>query len=123
MTGKQFAAKVGDGKVLFPQAKGSMRSIQQQFVKLGQVINLPVYETIKKNDGEMPQADILVFTSPSNVEAWFERFTISKTQKVVAMGDATANALRQHNIHGCGQPDTFDDSGLARAVFSISSSN
>ncbi|MBK6988855.1 MAG: uroporphyrinogen-III synthase [Bacteroidetes bacterium] len=71
----------------------------------------------------MPQADILVFTSPSNVEAWFERFTISKTQKVVAMGDATANALRQHNIHGCGQPDTFDDSGLARAVFSISSSN
>lgn len=123
MTGKQFAAKVGDGKVLFPQAKGSMRSIQQQFVKLGQVINLPVYETIKKNDGEMPQADILVFTSPSNVEAWFERFTISKTQKVVAMGDATANALRQHNIHGCGQPDAFDDAGLARAVFSISSSN
>lgn len=123
MTGKQFAAKVGNGKVLFPQAKGSMRSIQQQFVKHEQVIDLAVYETLKKNDGDMPVADILVFTSPSNVEAWFERFTISKSQKIVAMGDATANALRQHNIHGCGQPDTFDDAGLARAVFSISSSN
>ena len=121
MTGKQFAAKVGSAKVLFPQAKGSMRSIQQQFVKREQVIDLPVYETIKKNDGIMPQAEILVFTSPSNVEAWFEKFIINRNQKVVAMGDATANALRQHNIHGCGQPDTFDDAGLARAVFSISS--
>jgi hydroxymethylbilane synthase len=123
MTGKQFASKVGSGKVLFPQAKGSMRSIQQQFVKPGQVIDLPVYETIKKNEGEMPVADILVFTSPSNVEAWFERFTISPKQKVVAMGDATANALRQHRIIGCAQPDSFDDAGLARAIFSISSND
>lgn len=123
MTGKQFAAKVGNGKVLFPQAKGSLRSIQQQFVKSDQVLDLPVYETIKRNTGEIPKADILVFTSPSNVEAWFEKFTINKNQKVVAMGDATANTLRQHNIIGCGQPDTFDDAGLARAVFSISSSH
>ncbi len=121
MTGKQFAAKVGSSKVLFPQAKGSMRSIQQQFVKGEQVIDLPVYETIRKNSGDMPDAEILVFTSPSNVEAWFERFKIRKDQKVVAMGDATANALRQNNFIGCGQPDTFDDAGLARAVFSISS--
>lgn len=123
MTGKQFAAKVGSAKVLFPQAKGSMRSVQQQFVKDGQAIDLAVYETIKKNDGTKPEAEILVFTSPSNVEAWFEKFTISKDQKVVAMGDATANALRQNNVIGCGQPDTFDDAGLARAVFSISSNN
>ena len=112
---------MGNGKVLFPQVKGSLRTIQQQFVKHDQVIDLPVYETIKRNDGDMPQADILVFTSPSNVEAWFERFTISKDQKVVAMGDATAHVLSQHNIHGCAKPDTFDDAGLARAVFSISS--
>ena len=34
MIGKQFAAKAGSEKVLFPQAKGSLRSVQQQFVKL-----------------------------------------------------------------------------------------
>ena len=123
MIGKQFASKVGDSKVLFPQAKGSMRSIQKQFVKREQVIDLPVYETIRKNDGDVPEAEILVFTSPSNVEAWFERFKIRRDQKVVAMGDATANALKQYHVIGCGQPDTFDDAGLARAVFSISSTN
>lgn len=120
MTGKQFASRVGSGKVLFPQAQGSMRSIQQQFVKAEQVIDLVVYETKKKNDGNMPVADMFVFTSPSNVEAWFERFTISPEQKIIAMGDATANALRQFGVRKLTKPDTFDDAGIVRAVFGMS---
>lgn len=120
MTGKQFAALVGNGTVVFPQAKGSMRSIQQQFVRKNQVVDLPVYETVKLNDAPVPAASIMVFTSPSNVEAFFERNTLSKEQAVVAMGDATAAALREHHIHHPGMPDTFDEAGLARAVFGVS---
>lgn len=120
MTGKQFASLAGSSKVLFPQAKESMRSIQQQFVKQENVLDLVVYETLKKNHGAMPQADIIVFMSPSNVEAWFENYTFQKKQKAIAMGDATANALRKHNIIPSAQPDTFDDTGLARAVFGAS---
>lgn len=123
MTGKQFAAKVGSDVVLFPQAKGSLRSIQQQFVKPEQVIDLVVYETLKKNSGEQPEADILVFTSPSNVEAYLEKFTIRKDQKLVAMGEATANELRQAGFVSSTKPDTFDDAGLARAVFGASGRN
>ena len=121
MTGKQFASIAGGSKVLFPQAKGSMRSIQQQFVNDRNVIDLIVYETFKRNEGEMPAADVIVFTSPSNVEAWFEKFTFSKNQKAVAMGDATANALRKYKIIPASKPDTFDDPGIARAVFGASS--
>ncbi|MBK9543950.1 MAG: hydroxymethylbilane synthase [Bacteroidetes bacterium] len=120
MTGKQFAARVGSEKVLFPQAKGSMRSIQQQFVKPEQVIDLVVYETKKKNEGAAPEADMIVFTSPSNVEAWFERFRIHPGQKVIAMGDATANALRQFGVKQLTKPDAFDDAGIVRAVFGMS---
>mgnify|MGYP001222821236 CR=1 FL=1 len=65
-------------------------------------------------------ADIIVFTSPSNVEAWFETYTFQKNQKAIAMGDATANTLRQQKIIPAAQPDTFDDTGLARAVFGAS---
>ena len=121
MIGKQFAAKVGSETVLFPQAKGSMRSVQQQFVKAEQVVDLVVYETIKMNTGTAPQADILVFTSPSNVDAWFEVFKISKSQHVVAIGDATANALRQHSVIMLSKTDSFDEAGMARAIFSASS--
>ena len=120
MTGKQFASLTGSLKVLFPQAKESMRSIQQQFVKLENVFDLAVYETLKKNDGPMPLADIVVFTSPSNVEAWFENYIFQKNQKAIAMGDATSSALRKHKIIPSALVDSFDDTGLARAVFGTS---
>ena len=119
LTGKQFASRVGDGTVLFPQAKGSLRSIQNGFVKDSQVIDLTVYETLKKNEEQIPFAEILLFTSPSNVDAYFEKNKITAEQKVIAMGEATANTLKKYGITRCNLPDTFDDAGLVRAVFSI----
>jgi hydroxymethylbilane synthase len=119
MTGKQFAATVGSGTVLFPQAKESMRSIQQQFSNRNQVIDLSVYETIKHMETIVPNTDVLVFTSPSNVEAFFESNKIRTGQKVVAMGDATAAALRLRGIHKVAQPPSFDDIGLAQAVYGL----
>src|SRR5213079_1115800 len=68
MTGKQFASRVGEGTVLFSQAKGSLRSVQNGFVRKEQVIDLVVYETLKRNEESIPPAEIMVFTSPSNVE-------------------------------------------------------
>lgn len=121
MIGKQFASMAGNSKVLFPQAKGSMRSVQQQFVKQENVIDLIVYETLEKNKGEMPEAEIIVFTSPSNVDAWFENYSFPKNKKAIAMGDATANSLKNYKIFPDSMPDTFDDAGIARAVFGASS--
>jgi uroporphyrinogen-III synthase len=117
LTGKQFASLVGEGTVLFPQAKGSLRSIQNGFVKQDQVIDLIVYETLKKNQEVIPYSDILVFTSPSNVESYFEHNKISDDQKIIAMGEATGSALKKFNINQYSLPDTFDDAGLLRAVF------
>ena len=123
LTGKQFAARVGSEKVLFPQAKGSLRSVQQQFVRKEQVIDLPVYETIQRDSDKVPECGIMVFTSPSNVEAFFKKYKLSKFQRIVAMGDATAAALREHGIHHPGMPDAFDEAALARAVFTVSGRN
>ena len=121
MTGKKFAALVGNAPVLFPQAKGSLRSIQQQFVGKQQAIDLPVYETLQRTSEVIPSSDIMVFTSPSNVEAFFGCSGLESRQQVVAMGDATASALRQYRIMHPVLADTFDDTGLARAVFLASS--
>jgi hydroxymethylbilane synthase len=119
MTGKQFAATVGSASVLFPQAKESMRSIQLQFSNRTQVIDLPIYETLKQNDFKIPEADVFVFTSPSNVEAFFEKNKLRVGQKIVAMGHATASSLRQFGVMRCTLPHSFDDIGLAQAVYSF----
>jgi len=124
MTGKQFASRVGSGTVLFPMAKGSMRSVQNGFVKAGQTTDLSVYETIK-TEYKVPVSDtgIFVFTSPSNVEAFFVQNKLERSHKVIAMGDATASALKKYGVMHPTFTDAFDDVALARAVFTISSAN
>ena len=37
------------------------------------IIDLPVYETVLEEDAEASAAEVLIFTSPSNVEAYFAR--------------------------------------------------
>jgi hydroxymethylbilane synthase len=121
MTGKKFSALVGNKTVLFPQAKESMKTIQFQLPRKENVVDLIVYETLKIKNCQLPIADcqLLIFTSPSNVETFFKKNKISAEQKVIAMGDATANAVKKHGVKANKQPASFDDLGLVQAVMSI----
>lgn len=121
MTGEKFSAMIGSKTVLFPQAKESMKTIQLQLPKKENVMDIVVYETIKNGDYKLPitNCQILVFTSPSNVETFFEKNKISAEQKVIAMGDATANALRKFGVKPNKMPASFDDLGLVQAVMSL----
>jgi len=120
LVGKQFAAKVGSSRVLFPIAKDSLQSIQWQMPKRDNVVNLNVYATIKHSVEVDPEIQILVFTSPSNVEAYLEKNKWTPAQKVIAMGDATAAALNKKKIKVTAKPRSFDDLGLVQAILSIS---
>lgn len=115
---KQFGAVAGRSTVLFPQAKGSLRTVQEQIPTI-KAINLTVYETISRPAEDLPVCDVMVFTSPSNVDAFFEKNKISKSQKVVAMGHATGNTLREKGIVSFVTPGSFDDAGLVRAVMGM----
>jgi hydroxymethylbilane synthase len=121
MTGKKFSALVGNKTVLFPQAKASMKTIQLQLPKKENVIDVVVYETIKNSEFRIPDSgfDMLVFTSPSNVEAFFGKHKIAAELKVIAMGDATANALKKFGTKTHKQPASFDDLGLVQAIMSF----
>ncbi len=122
ITGKQFAAKVGSqATVLFPQAKESMRSIQKQFNKPIQTIDLNVYQTIKQTDLPIPYSDTILFTSPSNVQAYFESgHTIKPEQKVIAMGGTTASEIKKLAKVKVSLPVSFNDLGLLQAVYGLS---
>lgn len=119
LTGKQFASLVKSAPVIFPQAKDSMRTVQQQFVNKSQTRDLTVYETIQKPVENTPDADIMLFTSPSNVEAFFEKKKLKPEQKVIAMGDATAHTLKQFGVKSVYLVPSFDEIGLLQAIFSV----
>lgn len=118
--GKQFASVAGNAKVLFPVAKESMQSIQSQLTKKDNAINLPVYQTIKHPQVIDTATNIVVFTSPSNVDAFFEKNKWQSHYKAVAMGDATESALLRKSVKKCAKPASFDDLGLVQAILGVS---
>lgn len=120
LIGKQFSSLAGNAKVLFPIAKESMQSIQQQLTKKENAINLPVYQTLKHPQVIGIDTHIVVFTSPSNVDAFFEKNKWLAHYKAVAMGDATENALLRKGVKKCAKPASFDDLGLLQSVLSLS---
>ena len=120
VVGKKFAKTVGEETVLFPQAKNGLRTVQQQFEDSSKLSDLAVYETVKKDKVKLPEAEILVFTSPSNVESFFGKAKISPDQKVVAIGTSTEKKLKENGISNVILPASFDEVGLAEAVFGIS---
>ena len=117
VVGKKFAKTVGPETVLFPQAKGGLRTVQQQFETQEQLTDLTVYETVKKINLALPEVQIVVFTSPSNVESFFEKGKINDKQQVIAMGKSTEKKLQEFGVTRVVLPVSFDEIGLAQAVF------
>ncbi|HQQ94876.1 MAG TPA: hydroxymethylbilane synthase [Bacteroidia bacterium] len=119
LVGKQFSSKVGNAKVLFPIARGSLQSIQRQMLKWDNVFNLEVYATLKQSVQMGDDVNVIVFTSPSNVEAWFEKNSWKPHHQAVAMGDATGKMLEKFKVKTYAKPQSFDDLGLVQAILSL----
>lgn len=113
---KDFAEFIKDDTVLFPQAIDSLQTIQRQLSFTNICHNLFVYKTTLRADFEMPKAELLVFTSPSNVQAYFEKYKLLKGQKVVAIGSTTFSRLKDYGIKNIGLPVSFDEKGLLDAI-------
>lgn len=96
-TAYRFAEQIEGQKVLFPIAEDSLRHVQAAF-EPGQIIEVPVYKTRQK-DAVVPSCDAYVFSSPSNVRAFFHlQPEVNPRATWIAFGHATADALRQHGV-------------------------
>ena len=110
-------AELANGKtVVFPSAENSMRSIQQALSPETKIIDLTVYETILEDNVQRSGAEIMVFTSPSNVEAYFVDNLLDPDQKIVAIGVSTGKKLDEMGVKYT-LPYSPDETGLAEAVF------
>jgi hydroxymethylbilane synthase len=115
---KEFAKVANGTKVIFPGAEGSLRSIQHGLSADTKVIDLSVYETVLEEEVENSNAEVLVFTSPSNVEAYFAENLLDPGQKVIAIGKSTGRKFDEMGTKYV-LPFSPDEVGLAEAVFGI----
>jgi hydroxymethylbilane synthase len=118
--GKTFAAHVlPASKVLFPQSTASYRTVQKQFDDQSQVIDMVVYDTIENEEAEIPDADIVVLTSPSNAILYFRKKKVLPDQVFIPMGNSTADILKEYGISNYVLPWNTSEMALADAVMSL----
>jgi hydroxymethylbilane synthase len=113
---RDFAAFVGNETVLLPQAIDSLQTIQKQLSFSNNCTNLFVYKTKLRTDFSVPHSDILVFTSPSNAKAYFEKYRLLPGQETVAIGSTTAAALRDFGAKQVIMPDAFNEQSLLEVL-------
>lgn len=117
--GTEFAKLANGTTILFPAAEDPMRSIHQALSAATKMIDLPVYETVLEDDAEASSAEVLIFTSPSNVEAYFADNLLDVGQQVIAIGKSTGKKLDEIGVKYT-LPFSPDEIGLAEAVFGLS---
>jgi hydroxymethylbilane synthase len=115
---EEFAAIANGKTVLFPGAKDSLRTIQKALSSRTTVIDLPVYETVYEEEVPKSGAEVLIFTSPSNVEAYFTDNLLEPGQKVICIGKSTGKKFDALGVKYT-LPYSPDEIGLAEAVFGL----
>ena len=117
---RKFSHLVEGKTVLFPQSKDSLRTIQHGLdPEKTKTIDLPLYETEAEKNVEIFMADVMIFTSPSNVDSFMQDHLMDPNQKVIAIGKSTANQLFNYGIQAHAIPYTPDEMGLAEALFGM----
>lgn len=112
-----FRQIAGDAVIVAPQASDG-RGVVQQIIPHAKA--LMVYSNTPATDIEKRSEEILVFTSPMNVQAYFSRHDLDSGQRVVAIGPSTEQALLESGV-ACSR--SFDPMpwSLADAVMQLSS--
>ncbi len=114
----EFASVASGTTVLIPRAKDSLETIQKSLSTDTKVINLPVYQTRIEANVSKSNADVLIFTSPTNVEAYFVDNLVDPGQQVICIGRSTGKKIEELGLSYT-LPYSPDEIGLAEAVFGL----
>jgi uroporphyrinogen-III synthase len=118
-TAKDFIQIAANKTVIFPHAKYSKQSIQQQLGKNIIAKDLIVYENKMLTGFDIIDADVLVFTSPMNVEAYFNKITLESNQKIISIGNTTAKALELIGFNDFFIAKIPSEKGLVEAILAL----
>ncbi len=115
-TAALFLKTAAGRRVLFPRARESRQSIQKLLSPHLTVLDLVVYKNSPRRDLDLPEFDVLAFTSPMNARAYFAKKRWNKNQKVAAIGRTTKKALMKLGIDEVLLAENPSEESLAAVV-------
>ncbi|MFN6379698.1 MAG: uroporphyrinogen-III synthase [Flavobacteriales bacterium] len=93
---KRFASTVGGASVCFPCSNRSLLTFAK-YIPSSQAKVIEAYTTSIQAIGA-PMTNVILFSSPSNVEGFLKLNIIMPSQKIIAFGPSTANYLKSQGI-------------------------
>jgi uroporphyrinogen-III synthase len=115
----RFADTIGSCSVLFPGAANSLRHIQSA-LPAEQVIDFPVYKTVEHSE-PIALCDAYVFSSPSNVRAFFKGNPNANPAHMIciAFGEATREELKRHDVLHIHIPQSLEAQSIADTIIHV----
>lgn len=114
-----FLELAAGARILLPGARHRAGALPHIVSKGATVMLLDVYDNEPVEYPDPVQSEVMVFTSPMNVRAYFAHHQLLPGQRAVAIGPTTAEALLQLGIEGYRMASRPDEAGLAEAVLRI----
>jgi hydroxymethylbilane synthase len=114
---QDFSSVVNSNEIVFfPSSNKSLGTVQRVIDNRNKII-LETYQSLSI-DKKVENHDYLVFTSPSNVEAFLLSNKV-KNQKIISIGPSTTKALKDAGIINVIESFQSSELALADAVFSL----
>jgi uroporphyrinogen-III synthase len=93
-------------EVLLPQAEGGRPTLREKLAELGcKVTHFPLYVSRARDDipqrlspADLDAASLVLFTSPSSVDAFLAHFPLPAPHKIVSIGRYTAEHLKARGV-------------------------
>ncbi|MGH1336220.1 MAG: uroporphyrinogen-III synthase [Aureispira sp.] len=118
-TAEAFLAIAKEQRVCFVQAQHSRQSIALLLGTQVRAATLVVYTNTPKAIIDIPPCDILVFTSPLNAQAYYQKYPIKRQQYIIAIGQTTAKALEQLGVSAYSIAAAPHERALANCCLSL----
>lgn len=116
-TAERFYKLVDGKRVAFVQARNSRKSVQQ--LANFNAHDLIVYDNFMKEDFELKDMDILAFTSPMNVQAYFTKYSYQSGQEFLSIGASTKSALESYGIENVRMAAEPSEKALANLCLTL----
>ncbi len=113
-TAREFAKRAGNATILFPGAEKSLQNVQSEFDKK-QIKSLVCYSTEYVTSG-VGYPDVLIFSSPSNVQSFFLMNKMLSFQQAIAYGESTYKELHKYGVQNISIPRSLADKDLLEAI-------
>lgn len=108
-------------KLLYPHSRESKKTLQDALKSTEKVelVPLELYTTKTKSEMNIPETEIVFFTSPSNVSGWIDNGGKPDQVIGIAMGYTTFRELQKYPFKRVDVSFGFDQISMSASIFSV----